>query len=192
MQPGKMQERQIETGVITPYIGPFGLFQERRFIKLAPTPVIKRRLHAPGQHLQAQDQVGISRMQRGQHVMLPTVMIPVVMNFAQQHDRFAGEIGKQPAGLDLFAGGWIQPLRRKRIALRLAIVGRHCAKAVHCETGANNKKSAEKIHKRKVQTISTPEVENSEAFYINTQASRLQTTLAGRYQRPLRGRPAPC
>jgi hypothetical protein len=119
--------------------------------------------------------------------MLPTVVIPVVMNFAQQNDRFVGETFKQPAGRDLSATGGIQPLRRMQVALRRAIIGRSCAKATHHEATANNKKLAEKIQKRKVQTISTPGVENNEAFCINTQASGLQTTLAGSNQRPLRG-----
>jgi hypothetical protein len=119
--------------------------------------------------------------------MLPKVVIPIVMNFTQQNDRFVGETCKQQTGRDLSATGGIQPLRWMQVALRRAIIGRSCAKATHHEANANYKKSAEESQKRNLQTISTPGVENNEAFCIKPQTSDLQTTLAGSDQHPLKG-----
>jgi hypothetical protein len=119
--------------------------------------------------------------------MLPKVMIPIVMNFTQQNDRLVGETFKQPTGRDLSATGGIKPLRWMQVALRRAIIGRSCAKATHHEANANHEKLAEESQKRNLQTISTPRVENHQAFCIKPQASGLQTTLAGSDQHPLRG-----
>jgi hypothetical protein len=118
----KMQQRQIQVGIVSPQFAPFGLFEKFAFVELARAPGIERRLHPARQHLQADDHVGMARMQNREHVVLPAVMRPIVVNFTQQHHARGGEIVEQCLRRKRIAAARVEPLRYPGFATARGVI----------------------------------------------------------------------
>ena len=55
-------------------------------VRLPGHPAVQHRLHAAREHLEADHHVGPLRVQRGEHLQLPAVIVLLVVMLAEQHD----------------------------------------------------------------------------------------------------------
>ena len=80
---GEIENRQIKCRIKTPIAVPIALLQKFSFAQLPRHPFIQNRLHLPGKHLKAERQVLAQRIQPGDYLQLPTMVIGVIMVLAQ-------------------------------------------------------------------------------------------------------------
>lgn len=95
-----MEKGEVELGGHAPHRAPFALGQKLGLGERPRHPTVQDRLRPAGEHLETDHHVGALRMQRGEGLQLPAMMIHVVVLLTEQHDRTLGHRGDQPGALD--------------------------------------------------------------------------------------------
>ncbi len=100
-------------------------------------------MHPAREHLEADHQVRALRVQRGQRLQLPAVVIHVVMLFAEQHDRALRHGRNQPGAFHTLRRRAIGPYPGARDqALRGICRLRNCRRGKGCSHDAGDRKRA--------------------------------------------------
>ncbi len=135
----ELEKRQVERSREIPDLLPAGLHQQCRRAELAGHPAIEHRLHAARKHLEADDHLRTQRVQPGEYLQLPAVMIFVIMLLAEQDDISRGGTRQHLVGRDALAilAGDPQPAR-----------GRGAGCAACCRAGRQQRKTQGSGHQQ--------------------------------------------
>ena len=125
----ELEQRQVELGRHVPVALPFRLVEELGHRQLARHPAVEHRLHAAREHLEADHHVRPPRVQRGQRLQLPAVVVHLVVYLTEQHHvalRHVVEQGRRRGDARPLAAGQ-GPDRRLGTGLGVGSPGEKCS-----------------------------------------------------------------